>query len=99
MSLTDLPIQPSPEVPTGSTKPAKKGIPQWQAMSFVSDFLFSILVPTAGCAYLGRWIDSRYGTSPWAVILGLLLALVLVTIIVKQKAEKMRKLFYPDASS
>ncbi len=75
-----------------------KGVPPIQALGYVGELLLDIVVPTVLCAWGGRWLDQRFGTSPLATIVGLVLALVLVAIIIRKKAEEMRELFYPKSS-
>ena len=31
---------------------------------------------TAGLALLGYWIDSKYGTSPWGILIGVVIGIV-----------------------
>ncbi len=65
---------------------------QLRALGAVTDVIFSILVPTALCAFTGRWLDRRFSLSPPFTILGLLFSLVLVVIIVIRKARSLSKL-------
>ena len=74
-----------------------KGIPPIQALGYVGELLFDIIIPTALCAWAGRWLDGRFETAPFGTLIGLVLALVLVAIIIRKKAEELRELFYPKA--
>lgn len=74
-------------------------ISQLQALGYVGEFLVAILVPTIFCALGGRWLDQRYHTSPFGVLVGLVFALVLVAIVVRRKAEELKRLFYPKSKS
>lgn len=49
----------------------------WQAVGFVWQLLMFIAIPTTLLALAGRWIDTRFGSTPWATLLGLILALAL----------------------
>jgi len=31
---------------------------------------------TAGLAFAGHWIDGRYGTAPWGILLGVVIGIV-----------------------
>ncbi len=31
---------------------------------------------TAGLAFVGYWIDGRYGTAPWGILIGVLIGIV-----------------------
>lgn len=66
-----------------------------QALGYVGELLFDILLPTLLCALGGRWVDQHFHTSPFGVMVGLVFALVLVAIIIRRKAEELRALFYP----
>lgn len=74
-----------------------KGVPPIQALGYVGELLFAIVVPTVACAWGGRWIDQRFGVSPWGTLVGLVIALALVGVIIRKKAEEMRALFYPKS--
>ena len=69
----------------------KPDFTQWQALEIVWDLLFSIAVPTVLFALLGRWLDKRYGTSPWFVGIGLVLALGVSAVIVTKKGRIIAK--------
>ena len=75
----------------------QKGIPPIQALGYVGELLFDIIIPTALCAWGGRWIDERFGISPFGTLIGLVIALVLVAVIIRKKAEELRELFYPKS--
>ncbi len=58
-------------------------------MEFVWEILVVIAVPTTLFALGGRWLDAKWGTSPWMTILGLILALALAAIMVFRRGKKM----------
>jgi F0F1-type ATP synthase assembly protein I len=58
------------------------------AMKIFADFSGSIAIPAVGAAFLGKWLDARYGTSPKLIILCLLVAFVLTATIIVRKARK-----------
>ncbi len=66
---------------------AKKPLSPWQALSMVWDILFAIAVPTVIFGLGGRYLDAKFGTNPFFVILGLALSLVFVAILVTRKAR------------
>lgn len=57
-------------------------------MKIFADFSGSIAIPAVGAAFLGKWLDARYGTSPKLIILCLLAAFVFTGIIIVRKARK-----------
>ena len=75
------------EQPTESKDPSK--ISQWEAAEFVWELLLIVAVPTTLAALGGRWVDRAYGTTPWATLLGLLLALSIVGLLVVRRAKVM----------
>ncbi len=81
-----------------STDSGGSKISQWEAMSFVWELLFLITVPTLVFALGGRWIDSRYGLSPWGTLLGLFLALTSCTVVVLKRGSRMAKRMKRDSS-
>ena len=57
--------------------------------SFAVDFAFMIAVPLLAFIYLGKWIDSRYGTK-YFVIVGILLALALSVFMIYRKLKEIK---------
>ena len=67
----------------------KREISTWEAMEFVWEVLIAIAVPTTLFALGGRWLDTKWGTSPWMTVLGLVLALAIAALLVLRKGKKM----------
>lgn len=63
--------------------PKKEGT--WSALSLAWQLGYSIAIPLVVLALLGRFIDKRFGTSPWFLLTGVLLSLVISTISVYKK--------------
>lgn len=76
----------------------KKSVSPLQSLGYVSELLFSIVIPTMFFAWGGRWLDRRFEITPFGTMVGLVIALVVVVIIVRKKAEELRALFYPKSS-
>ncbi|MDO8583873.1 MAG: AtpZ/AtpI family protein [bacterium] len=70
-----------------------KAVGTWQAIGFVWDLLILIAVPTIFFALAGRWLDSRWHTSPLFSVLGLFLALGVTLVLMVRKAKKLSKMF------
>ena len=60
------------------------------AMKIFADFSGTIAIPAVLAALSGKWLDERYGTEPWYLIILLALALTLTAMIVVRKAKKYR---------
>ena len=67
----------------------KREISTWEAMEFVWEVLIAIAVPTTLFALGGRWLDTKWGTTPWMTVLGLVLALAIAALLVLRKGKKM----------
>lgn len=63
------------------------------AMKIFADFSGSIAIPAVLAAFLGKWLDARYGTSPKLIILCLLVAFILTGMIIVRKARKYSELY------
>jgi F0F1-type ATP synthase assembly protein I len=57
------------------------------AIRIFVDFGVSIAVPAVLAAFLGQWLDQRYGTSPRYLILCVAVALILTAVSVAKKAK------------
>ncbi len=82
-------IQKPPEKPS-------KGIERKYvlfALRIVSDFGVTIALPVVALAYAGRWLDTRYGTRPWLLIAGFVLAALISGRMIYKKAKKLGKEF------
>lgn len=54
----------------------------------VGNFGATIAVPIVLFSLLGKWLDTRWGTGPWMLILGFLLAATLSGISITRKAKE-----------
>lgn len=72
-------------------KPPTTRYSQWQAMEAVWDMGMGIAVPIVLFTLGGRWLDRRYGTAPFLIILGLFLALGVSAVITVKKGKKIAK--------
>ncbi|MBI5370200.1 AtpZ/AtpI family protein [Candidatus Uhrbacteria bacterium] len=63
------------------------------AMKIFVDFTGTIAIPVVVAALAGKWLDERYGTSPWSLIGLFALALIFTGMTVVKKAYRYRKEF------
>ena len=52
---------------------ADRRFPGWVRYSGVG---FELAGAVAGLALLGYWIDGRYGTTPWGILVGVIIGIV-----------------------
>lgn len=57
----------------------------WSALSLAWQLGYSIAVPLVVFALLGRFADRKLETSPWFLLAGIILSLVVSTIMVYRK--------------
>lgn len=62
-----------------SSTPQPSGNGRLQAVMKYSGLAFQMLATIGGCAWLGYWLDGKFGTQPWLTI-GLLLLGVFVAV-------------------
>lgn len=53
----------------------------------VGNFGTTIAIPIVVLALAGKWLDTRWGTGPWMLILGFVLAATLTAISINRKAK------------
>ncbi len=58
------------------------------ALRIAGDFGVSIAAPVVVFAILGQYLDEKYGTWPWLLVLGFILAALLSGIMIYRKAKK-----------
>jgi F0F1-type ATP synthase assembly protein I len=63
----------------------------WSALGFAWELGYSIVIPLVVFALAGRLLDKKLGTSPWLLLVGLLLAIVSSSYIVYKKTIKIMK--------
>ena len=57
------------------------------ALRIFADFSGTIAIPAVLGALLGKWLDSRFGTEPWLLIVTLAVALGVTASVVVRKAR------------
>ncbi len=63
------------------------------AMRIVSDFGATIAAPAVAGAFAGIWLDKRFGTAPWLLILSLCMSFALTAYMIQKKARAYGKKF------
>ncbi|MBI4414869.1 MAG: AtpZ/AtpI family protein [Candidatus Kerfeldbacteria bacterium] len=63
----------------------------WQALSYAWQFGYTVAVPLVILALLGRFLDRRLDTSPWLLLAGILLSMVISTTALVIRALKIMK--------
>ena len=58
------------------------------ALRIIGDFGASLAVPVVVFVLIGRWLDAKYNTEPWLMILGFALAAASSAKIIYTKAKK-----------
>ena len=55
------------------------------ALKMATELGFTIAIPLVLFAVGGRWIDRRYDTSPWGLLGGVVLSIILTSILLVRK--------------
>jgi len=61
--------------------------PMFQALSLAWELGYTIAIPLVVLALLGRMIDKWLGSSPWVLLVGVLLSIFLSTWLVYRKTK------------
>jgi len=57
------------------------------ALKIFVEFSGSIAIPAILAAVFGEWLDMRYGTEPWLLIVTMVVAFFATTVVVVRKAR------------
>lgn len=60
----------------------------WSALSLAWQLGYTISIPLVVLALTGRFLDKRFGTSPWLLLAGIFLSLIISTIAVYYKTVR-----------
>lgn len=63
------------------------------AMKAFADFSGTIAVPAIAAAFLGKWLDQKYGTEPRYLILCLALTFAATAFTIYKKAKRYQKTY------
>jgi len=66
------------------------------SFSYIGQIGFATAIPLVIFAVLGRWLDKKYGTSPYLLLLGILVATVQIFFylrkIIQVASEKVKEI-------
>jgi len=65
--------------------------PLWQALDLAWELGYSIAIPLVLFALAGRWVDTRFHTSPWFLLGGMAVAIIFTTILLIRKFSRLIK--------
>lgn len=66
----------------------KKNQETWSTISLAWQLGYSIAIPLIALALLGRFLDKKFETSPWLLLVGIFLSLITSTFLVYSKTIK-----------
>ncbi|HRY82801.1 MAG TPA: AtpZ/AtpI family protein [Candidatus Moranbacteria bacterium] len=58
----------------------------WSALSLAWSLGYSIAVPLVVLALIGRFLDKKMGTSPWMLLLGIIISIAVSSYMVYKKS-------------
>lgn len=63
----------------------KRDFSAWQ---FAWELGYTIAIPIVVLALVGRWADKAWGTSPWMLLAGIVLSIIISSALVYRKVKK-----------
>jgi len=66
-------------------KEENKNEKSWSAVSLAWELGYSIAVPLVGLALLGRFLDKKFGMSPWLLMAGILISILISSFFIYKK--------------
>jgi len=79
-----------------STKSTDAGQPRNRSsaillLATMADTTWRMFVPTIGLFVLGLLADKQFATTPWLMIVGLLVGVALTTLLIRRQFQKVQK--------
>ncbi|MBI4049422.1 MAG: AtpZ/AtpI family protein [Candidatus Doudnabacteria bacterium] len=74
---------------TNNQKPTD--LNKWRMASLAAELGFIIALPLIALGYLGKWLDSKFGTEPWLAVVGILLAILCTTVWLTKRFREILK--------
>jgi len=75
-----------PNLPSGRGGSESAGL--WGALGLAWEMGYTIAVPLVAFALGGRWLDHKFGTSPWILLTGVFVSIPISTIVIYWKMVK-----------
>ncbi len=63
----------------------KKNEKPWSAVSLAWELGYSIAVPLVGLALIGRFLDKKFESSPWFLLIGILISITISSYLIYRK--------------
>lgn len=61
----------------------------WSALNLAWELGYTIALPIALLGFGGAWLDKKFGTSPWIILLGIAISLLVSGIAVYRKVKSL----------
>lgn len=55
----------------------------------IADTTWRMFVPSIGCTFLGIWVDSKLGTAPWLLFVGVAVGFIIAGLAVRLQYKKL----------
>lgn len=62
-------------------------------LRIAGDFGATIAIPAVLAAFLGKYLDERWGTKPWMMLILLAIAFAITAVIIRRKAAHYAQLY------
>lgn len=70
-------------------QPPQKTSTVWQAFNLAWELGYTIVVPLVIFALAGRYADKKWHTSPWLLLSGMAVAIIVTTMLLIRKFSKL----------
>ncbi|MBI2552634.1 AtpZ/AtpI family protein [Candidatus Uhrbacteria bacterium] len=86
--MTDEKVEHNSPQPSLNLREGDRENGTWSALSLAWELGYTIAVPLVVLALGGRWLDRRFETSPWLLLVGIGISLVVSSWLVYFKMMK-----------
>jgi hypothetical protein len=74
-----------------SQNPKDPGLNKWRMVNLAMEMGFIIALPIVLLGFLGKWLDTKYGTEPWITLGAIAIAILTTSVWLTRRIKELIK--------